>query len=228
MSPCKWRQMDVVSVNVFTETQILTHNKQQWQGKPPFKRKKHWAAPQPLKKDPNLSTAKEKSGIEDHNKGPSPPHLLLYQQGPVAVVHLPLHLLIHSLSCFPSIPSGFYLGRTLEHHQLLLFCQAAAQRGALGLAQITQLNWLWAHFLTGLLRSCSFSENPTNKVKQHIYFYYLLGQLKSGYLVVIWKSHLWEPNLDPLWGGKGKEMINMQHSSQQLQPVQTPTLHLVL
>lgn len=78
----------------------------------------------------------------------------------MAVVHLPLHLLIHSLSCFPSIPSGFYLGRTLEHHQLLLFCRAAAQRGALGPAQITQLNWLWAHFLTGLVRSCSYSENP--------------------------------------------------------------------
>lgn len=77
----------------------------------------------------------------------------------MAVVHLPLHLLIHSLSCFPSIPSGFYLGRTLEHHQLLLFCRAVAQCGALGPAQITQLNWLWAHFLTGLVRSCRYSEN---------------------------------------------------------------------
>lgn len=153
--------MDVVSVNVFTETQILL-----------LKGRNTEQHHNPLKKDPNLSTATEKSGIEDHKKKV----LLLHISCAISRV---LWLLYTSLSICsftpslvsPSIPSGFYLGRTLEHHQLLPFCRAAAQRGALGPAQIAQLNWLWAHFLTGLVRSCSYSEKTkgwTNKVKQHI------------------------------------------------------------
>lgn len=77
-----------------------------------FNRKKPWTPPQSLKKDPNLWAAKEKSGIErTKERGP----LLLHcQQGPVALVHLPLHY-THSpsayslLSCVLFFPSAFHL-----------------------------------------------------------------------------------------------------------------------
>lgn len=108
------------------------------------------------------STVKEKSGLERTKK--RGPLLLHCQQGPVALVHLPLHYTdppsAHSLLSFPILSIWFSFGSYAWTSSAAAFCWPAAQRGALGPAWITELNWLWAHFLTGLVRSCSYSEIP--------------------------------------------------------------------
>lgn len=111
---------------------------------------------------------------EDQKKKRSSLHLLRRQQGPVAAVHLPLHYTdspsAHPLLSFPILSIWFVHLRS----SAAALCRAAAQREAPG-ARLESPSSTGSQRMFQLICFVPVDTKiKTNKVKQYIYFHYLL------------------------------------------------------